>query len=254
MDAREILDLYDRQMRADPPKEAGVDHVWVDGVLRSLGGDHNLIGWWDLPAEAAPAAAAREAAWFQARGQSVEWKLFSHDHPLNLAAHLAAAGFEGDEPETFLGFDQAAAPLDQTDGPGVTVLRVVDAAGLADLMVINALAFGRPGPRPIDTFAARLQEGSSLFYIAYADGVPACAGRMDLAPGRAFAGLYGGGTVPGHRGRGLYRALVAARAREAARLGVRFLTVDARETSRPILERLGFKSLASVRGWVLTPG
>jgi hypothetical protein len=44
--------------------------------------------------------------------------------------------------------------------------------------------------------------------------------------------------------------MVAARAREAVRRGCRFLAVDARETSRPILQRLGFEPLASIRGWV----
>ncbi len=59
--------------------------------------------------------------------------------------------------------------------------------------------------------------------------------------------------MPDHQGRGVYRALVAARAAEARRRGVRYLTVDARETSRPILERLGFQPLATVRGWTLPP-
>ncbi|HEY0793243.1 MAG TPA: hypothetical protein VGD78_19420 [Chthoniobacterales bacterium] len=55
--------------------------------------------------------------------------------------------------------------------------------------------------------------------------------------------------MPSHRGGGLYRALVAARANEARRLGCRFLTVEARETSSPILERLGFVALTRVTGW-----
>ena len=71
------------------------------------------------------------------------------------------------------------------------------------------------------------------------------------APGRAFAGLYGGSTVPEYQGRGVYRALVAARAAEARRWGHRYLTVDARESSRPILQRLGFQPLTSISDWVL---
>ena len=87
--------------------------------------------------------------------------------------------------------------------------------------------------------------------MAWLDGVPISSGRLELAPGKAFAGLYGGGTVPTQQGRGVYRALVAARATEARRRGHRFLTVDARETSRPILERLGFRPLDTIRDWVL---
>ena len=33
----------------------------------------------------------------------------------------------------------------------------------------------------------------------------------------------------------------------------RYLTVDARDTSRPILERLGFIELTTVTGWTLAP-
>ena len=72
-------------------------------------------------------------------------------------------------------------------------------------------------------------------------------------PGRAFAGLYGGGTRPDYQGRGVYLALVAARAAEARRRGHRYLTVDARETSRPILQRIGFEPLTTLRDWTL-PG
>ena len=64
-------------------------------------------------------------------------------------------------------------------------------------------------------------------------------------------GTHGGGTRPDYQGRGVYRALVAARAAEARRRGHRFLTVDARETSRPILERIGFEPLTKVRDWTL---
>ncbi|HZZ34676.1 MAG TPA: GNAT family N-acetyltransferase, partial [Caulobacteraceae bacterium] len=89
--------------------------------------------------------------------------------------------------------------------------------------------------------------------VAYAGVAPVAAGRLEMIPGSAFAGLYGGGTAPEQRGRGVYRALVAARAAEARARGYRYLTVDARETSRPILERLGFQRLATVRGWMLRP-
>ncbi|MFY9860709.1 MAG: hypothetical protein WAK80_09150, partial [Candidatus Cybelea sp.] len=55
--------------------------------------------------------------------------------------------------------------------------------------------------------------------------------------------LYGGGTMEQHRGRGFYRATVAARARDAIDFGARYLIVDALPTSQPILENLGFVRL-----------
>src|ERR1700728_1815001 len=102
MDGAAVLARYDAEIRADPPAEAGVERVWVGGVLRTQGA-YNMIGWWDFPAEAARAVAAREAAFFA--GRALEWKVFSHDGPPGLEAALAAAGFAPDGPETFLALD-----------------------------------------------------------------------------------------------------------------------------------------------------
>ncbi len=52
------------------------------------------------------------------------------------------------------------------------------------------------------------------------------------------------------RGRGLYRALIAFRARIAAERGYRYLQVDASDQSRPILERLGFVALTTTTPYV----
>ena len=63
--------------------------------------------------------------------------------------------------------------------------------------------------------------------------------------GTDFASLWGGGTLPEWRGRGIFRALVARRAALAAARGYRCLQVDALPTSEPILARLGFVRLAT---------
>jgi GNAT superfamily N-acetyltransferase len=55
------------------------------------------------------------------------------------------------------------------------------------------------------------------------------------------------------RGRGIYRALVAHRARIAAGRGIRYLQVDASSQSRPILRRLGFVPLSTTTPYVYQP-
>jgi hypothetical protein len=81
--------------------------------------------------------------------------------------------------------------------------------------------------------------------------VPAAIGRLQTRAASAFGGLYGGFTLEAHRRRGLYHALIAERARDALRLGARYLRVDALPTSEPILERLGFVKLADTWPCVL---
>jgi GNAT superfamily N-acetyltransferase len=251
MDGPAVLARYDAEIRADPPPEVGAQRTWVDGVLRTEGA-YNFIGWWDFPAEATRAVVAREAAYFVANG--VEWKLFSHDGPPGLEAALAAAGFTPDEPETFVALDLEAHAPPFDPPPGIEVRQVIDAAGAADLAAVSDAAFGRSEPWRLEALVARLGDPTQALFVAYDDGVPVSSGRLELAPGKAFAGLYGGGTIPNYQGRGVYRALVAARAGEARRRGHRYITVDARETSRPILQRLGFEALATVRGWTLEAG
>ena len=65
-----------------------------------------------------------------------------------------------------------------------------------------------------------------------------------------FAGLFGGLTLPDHRGRGLYRATVAKRAELARERGYRWLYSDALPTSRPILERVGFVAITTTTPFV----
>jgi GNAT superfamily N-acetyltransferase len=251
MDAAAILARYDREIRADPPAEKGTERVWADGVLRTVA-PYGFIGWWDFAAERAHEIAAREAAFFA--GREVEWKVFSHDGPPGLAGALAAAGFQPDAPETFVVLDLDVIMPTDAPPPGVGVREVTDAAGAADLVAVSDAAFGRAEPWRLDALIARLDDPTQALFVAYDNGHPVTSGRLELAPGKAFAGLYGGGTVPGYRSRGAYRALVAARAACARRHGARYLTVDARETSRPILERLGFTPLATIRGWTLGAG
>jgi hypothetical protein len=249
IDAAALLALYDAQMRADPAAELGVERAWADGVLRTVGA-YDYIGWWDFPAARAAEIAAREARFFA--GRDLEWKVFSHDQPPGLEAALAAVGFTPDPPETFLALDldAGAAPFAPAN---IEVRQVTDASGLADVVAVHDAAFGRGAGAQAEQIAARLKDPTQALFVAYAEGRPVSSGRLELAPGRAFASLYGGGTVAEYRGRGAYRALVAARLAEARRRGHRYVTVDALETSCPILQRLGFHPLATVRGWRLSP-
>jgi len=89
--------------------------------------------------------------------------------------------------------------------------------------------------------------------VAMAGDEPVCSARIEFLPGTEFAGMWGGGTLPAWRGRGIYRALVAYRARLAAARGYRYLQVDALPDSRPILERLGFVRLARTTPYLWEP-
>ena len=69
----------------------------------------------------------------------------------------------------------------------------------------------------------------------------------DLAPEFTLPGVEDGvrreHSLAAYRGRGVYRALVAARATSALAHGCTVLQVDASDDSRPILERLGLRTV-----------
>jgi GNAT superfamily N-acetyltransferase len=78
-------------------------------------------------------------------------------------------------------------------------------------------------------------------FLASCDGVAAGAASYTAFERSAF--LIGAVVLPQFRGRGLYRALVAARLAHARSHGLELATTHAREsTSAPILERLGFET------------
>jgi GNAT superfamily N-acetyltransferase len=80
-----------------------------------------------------------------------------------------------------------------------------------------------------------------------------CAGWVRFASGTDFATLWGGGTLPSWRHRGIYRAIVTYRANLATERGFRYLQVDASSESRPILERLGFIAVTTTTPFIWTP-
>jgi hypothetical protein len=84
-------------------------------------------------------------------------------------------------------------------------------------------------------------------------GEMVCASWVRFHEGTDFASLYGGSTLARWRGRGIYRATVAHRARLAAERGHRFLQVDATDASRPILTRLGLLPVATTTPYVWRP-
>src|SRR2546422_230114 len=85
----------------------------------------------------------------------------------------------------------------------------------------------------------------NVVYLAYVDGEPAA--RASASFGERGVTLFGGATLPEARGRGAYRALVAARWHDAVDRGTPVLVTQAGPLSRPILAQLGFREVCEIR-------
>ncbi|PZG96046.1 GNAT family N-acetyltransferase [Streptomyces sp. NTH33] len=258
MDHTEILALYDRDLRAGArPDAPGTRVERAGGVVRQVGSpqDWNGVLWSDLDTAGTDATIAEQVSFFGELGHGFEWKLYGHDRPADLGRRLRAAGFTPGPEETLMVAETADLDLDAEPPAGVRLREVTDAEGVDLLVGVHEKAFGTDGSALRHRLLARLaaDPDTVLAVVALAGDAPVSAARMELVPGTDFAGLWGGGTVEGWRGRGLYRALVTHRARLAADHGCRYLQVDASDQSRPILERLGFTPLTTTTPYVYEP-
>ena len=251
-DLSAVLALYDAQMRRDPPLDSS-DRLEPGGGLVRVVGSRGWIAYSLLSDSEAPDRVRVEAERFRREGLEVEWKLHGHDGPAGLARILAANGFVADPPETVMVFDLRGGLELGSPASGVEVRQVVDRAGLERAVAVSRTAFAPEPGWDLEEYLPRLGTPSFAAFLAWVDGQAVSAGRLELPEGRSFASLWGGGTEPEFRGRGVYRALVAARTDLARTRGYRYVTVDALESSRPILARLGFRPLTTVVGWVLRP-
>jgi GNAT superfamily N-acetyltransferase len=254
-----LLAAFDAQARAEPPSPPpGIRYEQDGPVLRVVGAARGFIS---APPDTGLRGAeldrliARQRDYFTGRGEAVEWKTFAHDQPPDLVARLRAAGFVAEDLETVLvgRTEQMATPPVL---PGGVVLRQVTAdADMRRIADMESAVWGEDrnhnGDHLIREVAAAPED--FLVLVAEAGTQVVAAGWISFRPGSDFAGLWGGATLREWRRKGIYHALVAARAQLAAARGVPYLQVDASSDSAPILRRLGFQAITTTTPYVWTP-
>lgn len=141
---------------------------------------------------------------------------------------------------------------------GVTAELVRDEATLRTMHELGARGFGEAPPTEelLRHYARELEEQersgtrTSFEFVAFVDGQAAASAGFTLVG--QVARFWGAATLAEARGRGAYRALVAARCAEARRRGARIALTKARVgTSGPILRRAGFRALGQERCYEL---
>ena len=130
---------------------------------------------------------------------------------------------------------------------GVELRQVVGAGGVEALVRVHDQVFGGDhAARGPGVLAGLTQQPRTVeAFVAMAGSTAVAAGWVNFHAGTDFASLWGGGTIPAWRGRGVFRFLVSHRAAAACERGFHYLQVDASKDSQPILQRLGFIELAT---------
>ena len=259
----ELLTAYDDQLRTDA-EMARAHEVTPIGPLLCAVFDHGgFVSYHDLAGiEGADLDELVERVVAHYRDDtdvaSFEWKSRGHDLPADLGDRLVAHGFEPEPVETVMIGEASLlavdVPLDETPEGPVVVRRILPGpaaeADLTRMMAAQESVFGTGRGPSVASSMRELERDSSEFWVAEVGDRVVCGGRLTPVAGTDFAGIWGGSTLPDFRGRGIYRALVSARAASAMERGIRLIHSDCTDMSRPILERSGLRAVTTTTPYV----
>ena len=179
------------------------------------------------------------------------------DAPPGLEDALRARGGRPHETVDVFALDLAGGVPDLAVPPDVEVRWQLDEATTRDHWTVSVEAFGEgtlPGDDDVRRMAAETaadhREGRGGCAVAYLDGRPVGTGGLTVAGD--VVRLWSGGVGPAARGRGVYRAVLAARLAYGVEHGTTMALVKGRvETSGPILRRVGFAPYGQERCYEL---
>ena len=207
-----------------------------------------------LEPDAVAGAVEDARSWFRERGRArFTWAVAATATPLDLPDRLLELGLEPNEEDpVFAGMVLEHEP---SGTPGVEVRRVQT---FDDMVALEETAMESFRLSEEDREATR-QGRSERWERAQGnrsgdDFIALVDGKVVGSAGVAYhdAGVYlgGGNVAETSRGKGVYRALVRARWDVAVARGTPALVTQAGKMSRPILERLGFRTVCEIRAFV----
>ncbi len=250
----ELLRSYERELRfglRPPPGRRRED----DGRLVRIRGPgahplDDMVCASRLTAAEADEAIEALVAHAERERRGVQWNVYAHDEPSDLVERLERRGFRSQGEERVL-VRPSAEPEAPGPAPGPSEVGVRRIERVADLAPVLAIQEAVWGPGHTDWLlqwwgpALAGEADPVAIFVGTFAGRDAGLGWVTLPRGGSFASLFGGTVLPEHRRRGVYPALVRARAQAAAQAGLPWLVVDANAMSAPRLLRLGFEHLTT---------
>lgn len=281
MNNKQVTDAYRRFERQGLVLEGFRKEV-TPNVVRfvSDGESGSFISFFEVPSQDADQLIQQEIAYFTTLGKDFEWKVFSTDEPAGFGEKLVSQGFVKESTESFmilpLPVSQATETETETEtdavaveieptrfepdlalrSEAVSVVEVIDEAGIRAAMSVQEQVFGGNWEdHTAELIATKQKRPDDLkIYVVFDAEMPVSSAWLRFTEGSPFAGLWGGATLDSHRGKGCYSALVKRRIRDAMAKQKQYLTIDASEMSRVIVEKHGFQHVATTSPylWKLT--
>ena len=181
------------------------------------------------------------------RGRSAcTWEVGSSATPTDLAEQLRDRGLVDDRDPYVVGMVLTEPPAAKVAG-----IEAREALSFEDFKAAYRVAedafdaeVGMDDEQLRARYEEKLATGGWKTFVALVDGEIVASASSTYVEGAVT--LNGGAVLPRARGRGAYRALVAARWADAVERGTPALVTQAGAMSKPILERLGFRSVAEI--------
>ncbi|EJN6829730.1 GNAT family N-acetyltransferase [Vibrio cidicii] len=191
-----------------------------------------------------------QIAYFSKRNLCFEWKTYSTDNPSNIGEVLLANGFEEQDPESFMVLDLSKSANDYFDESQIT--EVSDSKGIRDAIRVQEQVWGGDLDWQYNNLMSLKQYSpdSVFIYVVYVKDRPVTSAWLTFNGSSPFAGIWGGSTIEEFRGNGYYTLLLNKRIAEAKSRGVKYLTIDASEMSKPIVSKRGFEVVALTKGYI----
>lgn len=246
MNTQEIIKNYNQYERIEVTIPGYIKYTSphiVKMISSAAHGSH--ISYFNLSPDKVDDTIKAELEFFKQHQVSFEWKTYDTDSPSNIGERLLAHGFKKGEPESFmvLELDTIAHSFAESD----SVVEVHNLAGIQDAINVQQQVWGGDMSGQLAHLIASKEFAPNdiSIYLVYENNKPVTSGWIVYNGESPFAGIWGGSTVDGYRGKGYYSALLHKRINDARRKGKKFLTIDASEMSRPIVEKHGFKKVAT---------
>ena len=251
-EAERFVAAYDRQLRTDAETRDAVAVRHLGPLwLATFAGGQGFVTYPPPDADVAGRLAELVEGALEHYRQDpeiteVEWKTRGHDNTPGLHESLLRRGFRAETRESIMIGRAELLAVDVPLPGGVSLRRVSSEADVRAMVAMQDAVFGHDTSSRVGALLAGLRSGDGMeLWVAEANGEIVSAGRLEPVPDTDFAGIWGGATLEAWRGRGIYRALTAARARSALAAGKTLIHSDSTDYSRPILERSGLLAVST---------
>jgi GNAT superfamily N-acetyltransferase len=249
----ELILAIESSLQVYPPVSGLSEDLGVKGVRgRVTDLSHplaNLVGMADIAPENVDATLKMVRSRYSSGRKAHGWVTGPLTRPHDLGQRLVAAGLVKADEMAGMALTDLDVPLAADPKIEVREATLHEAQAASEMM---ARAYGMPEEvaRFFNVLLAMTDSKvKNRGYFAYVDGGDQPVGWSYLVylPDSPIVLLGGAATLPEHRGRGIYSALVAKRLADARADGRRAAVIQAvRSTSAPIAAKLGFREVCGL--------